>query len=336
MSASEEDRETVDLEIEADDDDDDDAVGGTDSALGDDLSTYTETVRSTLFESVEENGRAYHRYKDGHYILPEDELEQDRLDMQHAMFSRSLGGRLVLAPVTSKDVRQVLDLGTGTGIWAIEFADRHPHSHVLGVDLSPMQPTWVPPNCKFEIDDFDGGWTYDRPFDLIHGRMLLTASRDFPALFRQAFDSLRPGGWLEMQDLYMPLLCDDDSTRGTAWQAWNDRYIEACLKIHRDPSWTARYKEWMVAAGFTDVRETKFKWPINPWPRDPNLKEMGLWNMVNMLKGLDGFTVRLFTTALGMTTEEIQVSLVQVRKDLRDTRIHSYWPIYVVYGQKPG
>ncbi|KIX08763.1 uncharacterized protein Z518_03420 [Rhinocladiella mackenziei CBS 650.93] len=325
MSSSSQQPTRLDVEIEADE---------VDSTLGDDLSTYTESIKSTLFQSVVENGRGYHKFRDGQYILPEDEFEQERLDMQHAMFLRSFGGKLFLAPI-ERTMQDVLDLGTGTGSWAIDFADQHPQSNVLGVDLSPIQPMSVPPNCKFEVDDFDNPWTYNKKFDFIHGRMLLTASADFPKLFGQVFDSLKPGGWFEMQDLYMPILCDDGTMKGTAWQEWNDKYMEACSIIKRDPSWTAKYQEWMVAAGFTHVKQDLFKWPVNPWPKDKSLKEMGLWNMINMLDGLDGFTVRLWTTALGMTPEEIQLFLVQVRKDLKNTKIHSYWPIYVVYGQKP-
>jgi methylase of polypeptide subunit release factors len=33
----------------------------------------------------------------------------------------------------------VLDIGTGTGIWAIDFADEHPEAEVIGTDLSPIQ-----------------------------------------------------------------------------------------------------------------------------------------------------------------------------------------------------
>ena len=36
-----------------------------------------------------------------------------------------------------------------------------------------------------------------------------------------------------------------------------------------------------------------------------------------------------------MSKEEVNVLLVGMRKDLRDAKIHAYWPIVVVYGQKP-
>jgi len=90
-----------------------------DSALGSDESTLTESLRSSLLESVRENGRGYHRYKStagGEYPLPEDEGEQERLEIQHEAFLRTFGGKLYLSPL-GEGVREVLDLGTGTGIW---------------------------------------------------------------------------------------------------------------------------------------------------------------------------------------------------------------------------
>lgn len=50
------------------------------------------------------------------------------------------GGHLHLAPLVSP--MKILDIGTGTGIWAIEMADHYPDSLVIGTDLSPVQPKW--------------------------------------------------------------------------------------------------------------------------------------------------------------------------------------------------
>lgn len=53
--------------------------------------------------------------------MPNDEREQDRLDLYHHMFLLILGGKLHTAPL--ENPQKVLDVGTGTGIWAIDFAE---------------------------------------------------------------------------------------------------------------------------------------------------------------------------------------------------------------------
>lgn len=46
----------------------------------------------------------------------------DRLDMQHAMMTCLLHNRLFWAPLGA-EIQEVMDIGTGTGIWAIEMAE---------------------------------------------------------------------------------------------------------------------------------------------------------------------------------------------------------------------
>jgi len=60
-------------------------------------------------------------------------MEQDRLDMYHEILHLLMKGRLHIAPLD--DPKRILDIGTGTGIWAIEMADLHPTCRVIGTDL---------------------------------------------------------------------------------------------------------------------------------------------------------------------------------------------------------
>lgn len=52
-------------------------------------------------------------------MLPNDETENDRLDMLHEMVLLLLHKKLYLAPIGKP--QRVIDLATGTGIWAIDF-----------------------------------------------------------------------------------------------------------------------------------------------------------------------------------------------------------------------
>ena len=109
------------------------------------------------------------------------------MDLQYHAFRLALNDKLYQAPVTENPTA-ILDLGTGTGIWAIDCADKHPETEIIGTDLSPIQPQWVPPNVKFEVDDAEQAWTFpDNHFDLIHTRILMGSLRDWDKFLAQAY-----------------------------------------------------------------------------------------------------------------------------------------------------
>ena len=51
-------------------------------------------------------------------------------------------------------------------------------------------------------------------------------------------------------------------------------------------------------------------------------KTVGSWNLVQIEEGLEAFTLRLFTQVLKWDTKEVEVLLADVRKNLRDPKIH--------------
>lgn len=65
----------------------------------------------------------------------------NRLDLTHHMIQLILGNKLHLAPI-GENPRRILDIGTGSGIWAIEMGDQYPMAEIIGTDLSPVQPSW--------------------------------------------------------------------------------------------------------------------------------------------------------------------------------------------------
>lgn len=68
----------------------------------------------------------------------------------HHWFTLIHEGGLFWAPIKDA-IKTALDVGTGSGIWAMDFADQFPSTSVVGTDISPIQPAWVPPNLRFEI-----------------------------------------------------------------------------------------------------------------------------------------------------------------------------------------
>ncbi|ORY65491.1 S-adenosyl-L-methionine-dependent methyltransferase [Pseudomassariella vexata] len=218
-------------------------------------------------------GRTYHAYNEGKYLLPNNGAEQDRLDFQHAAFTILLGDRLTLAPIP-KNPQHVLDVATGTGIRAIEFADKSPLSHITGTDLSAIQPNNAPPNCHFLKDDAEEEWVFPHKFDYVHLRFVFSCFSDPKNVMRNAFGSMKPGGWIEFQDPFTNELISVTGLMtcvGTAYQRWGQAVVRGvAAAVGRDIAVAPYYAAWLREVGFVDVVERRMIWPANPWSEDPD------------------------------------------------------------------
>ena len=165
------------------------------------------------------------------------------------------------APITA-DPHRILDFGTGTGIWAFDVADMFPGAEVLGTDLSPIQPGWVPPNLKFMVDDVEDEWPFpsNAKFDFIHGRGMAGSIRDWPRLYSQCLENLRPGGWLEMQEYESVSSSDDDSLGRCHHLLQLSGQLDVAGRIFgKTMNEAPLHKQHLMDAGFQNVMDDVFK-----------------------------------------------------------------------------
>ncbi|KAH8199191.1 hypothetical protein TruAng_006660 [Truncatella angustata] len=299
-----------------------------------------------------ESGRLYHGYKDGKYYLPNDAAEQERLDLQHEMYRLLFDGWLALAPM-SRPPRYVLDIGTGTGLWARDFAEQNPSSYVIGSDLSVIQPDTTLSNLVWSKDDAEDAWLFPLPtshlvsehlrdsnvqahliqFDYIHLRLVFTCFNSPQTVIKHAFDNLSPGGLLEFQDLSPEIYQNNPAFEGN----YTPNLTAICrgaMSVGRDLHVAEKYKQWLEEAGFVEVVETRFVLPCHQWMKDPKFKQIGAFNQQNFTEGVRGGGWKMLK-ASGMTTEEIELLISQVKTELRIRKNHIYGYVYVVYGRKP-
>ncbi|KAF4807777.1 Secondary metabolism regulator LAE1 [Colletotrichum siamense] len=206
-----------------------------------------EALKAFIMNYRKENGRTYHRLSDGNFA--------------HSLWLLTWDGELCNCPKRD-GARNVLELGTGTGIWAMEYADSYPEATVLGVDLSPIQPGVVPPNCYFEADDVEQEWEYEGPFDFIFMRAMVGSFRDWPSILAKAFDNLEPGGYVEIQDNEFPVRCDDNTMpEDSVILKWTEYMVEATKEIGQPIDVAPSFKRLVEEAGFVDVEERIAYWP---------------------------------------------------------------------------
>lgn len=318
-----------DVRIEAEEYGMDDDV---DSALGDDIESFTTSLVSSVTNYRYENGRRYHAFRDGAYFMPNDEPESARMNLCHYGVKHRIGGFLHHAPLPAHGAPRILDLGTGTGIWAIEMADAYPHADVLGNDLSPIQPALVPPNVRFEVDDIEDVWTHAAPFDLIHARTLTGCIRDWPRLMRQAFAAVRPGGWIEFVDFAShcyAVVPGAEFVSGCALDRFSREVTEGIRATGREPGPGPQLEGWVRQAGFVDVHHRVLATPLGTWAKGRRMKEAGALNLLQWLEGLDAMGLRMLTTVRGYSIEETRVIIDDARRDLKNPRLRAQHDMYV-------
>ncbi|TGO73401.1 hypothetical protein BELL_0364g00060 [Botrytis elliptica] len=296
----------------------------------------SKSLTSSVVDFPEENGRTYHGYRPGTYHFPNDVNEQERLEAQFDMLKCAFSGRNFFAPLS--DPRYILDIGTGTGQWAIQMGDTFPEAEVQATDLSPIQPVSVPENVHFYIDDAsDDDWVLpSNHFDYIHTRVLLGCFTDFETIIKRGFHYTKPGGYMESQEIFFTPYCDDESMTETwPFLEWIGFVEKAATKAGRSMNIAKNLKSWYEAAGFVDVQEKVFKLPVNPWSKDKHLYNLGEMSEENWLACLSSFSMALFSRILNWKQEQIEVYLVNVRKSIPNRNVHAYNKIYVVWGRKP-
>lgn len=237
----------------------------------------------------------------------------------HQVFLFLLKSRLTSIPLTSPD--RILDIGTGTGDWAIGIGEAFPEAEVIGADLSAIQPSAVPPNVFFEIFDAeDDDWTYPQEsFDLIHFRNMAGSFQSWSKMYERAYAHLKPGGWIEVVDF------DDQSNmfskyfkKGTEMYAWYQAVWEASIRSGKDMGPAHLKPERLSEVGFMDVKVTDHELPIGVWPSDPDDRSTAKLWLIACLEGFEAVSLRLLTRDMGWEPERVMEMCRNVEKDLKN------------------
>ncbi|EEH39695.2 hypothetical protein PAAG_01884 [Paracoccidioides lutzii Pb01] len=284
----------------------------------------TYSLTSTIRNHEYFGHRRYHAYHAGEYFMPNDEEEQERLDLMHHLFLLSYDEKLYSAPIP-KNIGRTLDVGCGTGIWAIDFADAHPTAKVIGTDLSAIQPGYIPENLQFEVDDAEEDWQYNHLFEFIHIRGMGGSIKDWPRLLQQAYDNLVPGGWIELVEFDAWASTDDNSLpESSAYNQFQTLLGEASELFGKPVNVARDFRGFVETAGFENIGEDNRKIPLSPWPTDKKQRKLGNYMQMAMSESLEPYALALFTKMLNWDNIMIQALLAGARNDLKNMDYHIY------------
>ena len=211
-----------------------------------------------------ENGRRYHGLK-AEFPFPNDAEGQHHHDCLHSIWRNIQGNKLFSSPVLPfKKNSKVLDFATRSGIWVLELQELYPQAQITGMDPSDMQCFEGP--C-FIHHDLETDWPFSpkQDFNFIHAQALGGLIADWERFYRNAFDHLVPGGWIEIKENDLRLFSDNDDPLPTEVAKWQDLIDEAAEKFGKKVNVACFQKEMMEKAGFIKVKEQVVKVSFCPF-----------------------------------------------------------------------
>ncbi|KAM0293609.1 hypothetical protein ACHAPM_011634 [Fusarium culmorum] len=270
-----------------------------------------DTVSTTSLETEVENfqqlfNRQYHNEGMGYHWEPIDKPRQEMWDMLYLGY----------------------------------FADKYPDANVEGIDISPIMPSWVPPNLNFCVSDFGQDGSFEESsFDYIHARDL-NGSVDRCKFAKDVFTVLAPGGVaefhegpIEFQSRKEPL------AKGSYMNQWGEFFRAVNEKRRRSFLVTndETLRQEMAAAGFEDITAYEYEIPIGPWAESEKDKTVGRLALAALTLDTVGSILRLAIEDLEWSEEKTQVFAAKVRKEifLYSECSNIYILRTVVVGKKP-
>ncbi|KAL5584169.1 hypothetical protein FOVSG1_015520 [Fusarium oxysporum f. sp. vasinfectum] len=316
-------------------------TGRDDGNLDDEGFSGSDASSTTSLTSTAENylwlgGRPYPNEDTGYSCEPIDGKRTKKWDAQLS----GIVFTIILSAPTDLGNKRVLDIGTGTGIWVIDFADEHPDIEVIGTDISPIQPNWVPPNLKFQIEDCEQEWTFeDSSVDYIHARGL-SGNVDRFGFTEKVFKALKPKGVVEFVEVCIePCTKNGILAKNSYIKQLGDFFREAGKKRGKPFMVTddGSLRRVMETAGFEDMEEYKYEMPIGLWPESKEDKKLGEFGLADFKYDIEGMILRSGKQELKWSEEKIRLFAAKLRKDVcLHLRQHKLYKIHtVVVGKKP-
>lgn len=157
---------------------------------------------------------------------------------------------------------------------------------------------------------------------------------DWENFYPQAFRCCNPGGYVENLTSSVNLHSDDGTMKeDSALKQWGKVFCEGGVRFGKTFSIIEDdlHRKAMEKVGFVDIVIKDIKVPISAWPQDEKEREKGIWVKLAWEADLEGYVNYLWGVVLGWTQDEIKNYMVALKRELNNTKIHSYYTTRVAY-----
>lgn len=259
------------------------------------------------------------------YVLPRQPSEVNRLDLQHFAL-RELLGTSHLAPID--DPRSVLDVGTGTGQWAVDMAEEFPSALVVGIDQGPAVARRNETRCHYVRVNLLRGLPFgDGTFDYVHQRLLRAGIpvAAWPAAVGELARVAAPGGFVELGESTERWGNIGPAATGF-FGLMHDLGVRHGLDVAGPPE--LDLAGFLRKAGLEEIGERQVTVPVGEWGG-----RVGSF-MASNIRAAGRVLMPLFASTLGVPEDESGALVSQL---LREVEVmHMTGEVWYAWGRKPG
>lgn len=112
-------------------------------------------------------------------------------------------------------------------------------------------------------------WLNGEDFDFVHLRNMIPILKSPVTLLKQAYANIKPGGWVELQDVDGDVSTDDDSVpKDWPIKKFTDTLIQAFAQFGTNAHAAMFGGQYLEEAGFVNIQHNYIKLPYGTWPKD--------------------------------------------------------------------
>ena len=264
-------------------------------------------LRKGEYKAMSQTEDDVERRGDASSLFHKGGQETRRLDFQHYGL-KLLMGTNYKAPLNADRVRNILDVGSGTGRWMLEMSREYPDAYMVGIDIElPEKYIVLPLRCHIEQFNILNGlpFQYDT-FQYVHQRLLAGSIPMYvwPMHIQELVRVLSPGGWLEL--LETGNIFHDAGPATTRLLSWWDSGVG---RATFDRSFIAALGILLTGYGMQNVHTDTFVFPLGKWGgRGGELMGMNMCAAFKSMKGL-------FVEQLGVNEKRFDTTLAKIREE---------------------
>jgi SAM-dependent methyltransferase len=176
-----------------------------------------------------------------------------------------LTGTNHFANLNKLGVSDVLDVGSGSGVWVLEMCHDYPDTMFTGMDIAAAHPTAIlPKNARFIQANLLQRLPFsDQSFDYIHIRQMSASipTERWTDILPEILRILRPNGILEIFD------SSGENENAGHWHRtyWRPKGQQLRQLMNMDPTAYRDVRPWLQEAGYTDIEKVDVLQPVGPW-----------------------------------------------------------------------